>query len=422
MCRGLPETGLTITGGLCYKTVSGIESMSTSPEREPRPREGSGLDPLVVKMCIAALWSDGAMAAAERDHLSHLIDEVVGDEDQREELRRLALHGIDRHAALAELGRIEPAARLDLFDHCRAVVTSDRHVRPGEVRFLAELGRACGLGFGARQRILWALSPRRRLTVFAVAALAVALAVLPRVLREEAGLPPPEIAMFRKIHLSAARPEASLDAASLFERVRRSVVTVNVTIDGARHGSGSGVVIAADELGQLYILTNRHVVFHELAPGRELVFDAGLESGVRLPALLDFYSRRWDLALLVVPGLTGWAGPLPVARRAAVRVGQRVYAVGSPLGLDHTFTAGVISAVRGQFLQTDATVHSGSSGGPLLDERGAVCGVVTATHPSKDLSFALSADAITDMVGERRESKGRGQVGAPRGSAGGSAP
>lgn len=373
------------------------------------------MDALVVRVCVAALWSDGAMAAAERDHLSHLIDELSADEDERDELRRQALHGVDRHAVLAEVERMDPGARLDLFEACRAIVTSDRHVRRGETRFLAELGRACGLGFGARQRLLWSVSPRRRLSLLTLLALAVLLALLPRVLREEAGQAPPEVATYREVYLNRAAPSASLEAAALFERVRRSVVTVNVTVDGVHAVSGSGVVIAVDAPGQLYVLTNRHVVYQELPPGRVLVYDAALESGVRLPALLDFYSRRSDLALLVVPGLTGWAVPLPLANRADLKVGQRVYAVGSPLGLDHTFTAGVISAMRGELLQTDATVHSGSSGGPLIDERGAVCGVVTAGHPHKNLSFALYADAVRRMVTERRSMKSELRETARRG-------
>jgi S1-C subfamily serine protease len=133
-----------------------------------------------------------------------------------------------------------------------------------------------------------------------------------------------------------------------------------------------------------------------------LTFAAQLESGVQLPTVLDFYSRGSDLALLVVPGLTGWAAPLPVIPGNRLRVGQRVYAVGSPLGLDHTFTSGVVSALRPETIQTDATVHSGSSGGPLLDAGGAVCGVITSTHKHKDMSFALYGDAVFALLEERR--------------------
>jgi len=61
----------------------------------------------------------------------------------------------------------------------------------------------------------------------------------------------------------------------------------------------------------------------------------------------------------------------------------------------------VASGVRGGYIQTDATVHQGSSGGPLLDASGGVCGVVTQTHEAKDISFAIYADTILDVLEER---------------------
>jgi S1-C subfamily serine protease len=92
-----------------------------------------------------------------------------------------------------------------------------------------------------------------------------------------------------------------------------------------------------------------------------------------------------------------------------------VYAVGSPLGLDHTFTSGVISALRSDSIQTDATVHSGSSGGPLLDAGGAICGVITTTHLHKDVSFALYGDTVLAMFEERWRVKTGGSSGEQTG-------
>jgi 2-alkenal reductase len=160
-------------------------------------------------------------------------------------------------------------------------------------------------------------------------------------------------------------------------------------------------VIGVDEAGQLYVLTNRHVVYHELTEGQHLSFDVELEAGVRIPAVLDYYSRSHDLALLVIPGITGWALPVPLLPRHQLRVGQHVYAVGSPIGLDDSFTSGVISALRAEHIQTDATVHLGSSGGPLFDASGMMCGVVTTTHQQKDLSFALYADFVFELLADR---------------------
>jgi S1-C subfamily serine protease len=97
-----------------------------------------------------------------------------------------------------------------------------------------------------------------------------------------------------------------------------------------------------------------------------------------------------------------WAEPLPVVPRRQLRVGQRVFAVGSPIGLRHSFTSGVISALRGDHIQTDATVHQGSSGGPLIDDSGGVCGIVTQTHSAKDFTFAIYADTVLELLEERR--------------------
>jgi len=76
------------------------------------------------------------------------------------------------------------------------------------------------------------------------------------------------------------------------------------------------------------------------------------------------------------------------------------------MGLDHTFTSGVISALRPDSIQTDATVYFGSSGGPLVDGSGALCGVITTTHSHKDISFAIYADAVLDLLVERDRGAG----------------
>jgi hypothetical protein len=366
--------------------------------------DDNSLETLVFRTCVTALWADGVMASAERDYLSHLIDAVSLEEAEREQLRRLALHDVDRHGLLAEIDELPETTKRDLFDRTVALLTSDRRVRRSELRFLGELRRHCGIGFWSFQRLLWRVTRIRRWV--AVLALLVVVAVAVGIIRGRASQPetvaPPELANFVAIaipQLPADRPE--LDAEALFERVRISVVRVNVDIDGADHGQGSGSIIGVDRFGQLYVLTNRHVVVHELREEQRISYEVELESGVRLPAALDFYSREDDLALVMVPNLTGWGRPVPLLSRDQLHVGQRVFAVGSPIGLAHTFTSGVISALRAEHIQTDATVHMGSSGGPLFDATGMVCGVVTMTHQHKDFSFAVYADAVFDMLTER---------------------
>jgi S1-C subfamily serine protease len=128
-------------------------------------------------------------------------------------------------------------------------------------------------------------------------------------------------------------------------------------------------------------------------------------SGAKFDAKLDFYSREHDLALLAVKGMKDYAKPIQINLKSGLQVGQPIYAIGSPIGLDHSFTAGVISALRDTYLQTDATIHSGSSGGPLVDHYGSLCGVVTKGHKTKDYGFALYSDAILDVLKERKKLK-----------------
>ena len=76
---------------------------ATRPE-EPNDDQPVDVDLLTFKACVAALWVDGKMMAAERDHLSHLINQIAEDEDDRNELRRVALlQDVNRHEVLAEI-------------------------------------------------------------------------------------------------------------------------------------------------------------------------------------------------------------------------------------------------------------------------------------------------------------------------------
>ena len=196
----------------------------------------------------------------------------------------------------------------------------------------------------------------------------------------------------------------------VFDNVRDSIVSIHVFINYDPVSSGSGSVIGTDESGMLYIITNRHVIhnsdinMHGRKEDRARV-EVQQYSGAKFEASLDFYSRQYDLALLAVKGMKDYAKPLHINLKSGLQVGQPIYAIGSPIGLDHSFTAGIISALRETYLQTDATVHSGSSGGPLIDRYGSLCAVVTKGHETKDYGFALYSDIILEVLEERRELK-----------------
>lgn len=154
-------------------------------------------------------------------------------------------------------------------------------------------------------------------------------------------------------------------------------------------GHGSGFFVRADGL----LVTNYHVVANI---SRATV---RLRSGERLaPVTIVVTDPAHDLALLSVGGVDHPV--LPIAE-APAQVGEQVYAIGSPLGLDHTLTEGVVSALRTvqgtEMLQTQATVAPGSSGGPLLDDRGRVVGVNTATEGA-GFTLAVTAANVAALL------------------------
>ena len=168
--------------------------------------------------------------------------------------------------------------------------------------------------------------------------------------------------------------------------------------------AGSGFVI--DAAG--YIVTNNHVV--EEADEITVTF----QDGTRLEATLAGRDPKTDLALLKVEPRK----PLPTVALGdsdSARVGDWVIAIGNPFGLGGTATAGIISA-RGRdiqsgpyddYLQVDAPINQGNSGGPIFDETGRVIGVNTMIYSpnggSVGIGFAIPASTVAHVVGELRD-------------------
>lgn len=181
-------------------------------------------------------------------------------------------------------------------------------------------------------------------------------------------------------------------------------------------GMGSGFIISPDG----YVLTNHHVVA-----------DAG-EVKVKLGDRREFTAKvigsdqQYDVALLKID-----AKNLPTVRVGdsnTLKPGQWVVAIGSPFGLDHSVTAGVVSAVGrstgGQdqryvpFIQTDVAINQGNSGGPLLNTRGEVVGInsqiFSASGGYMGISFAIPIDLAMGAVDQIKKNGrvSRGQLGA----------
>ena len=162
---------------------------------------------------------------------------------------------------------------------------------------------------------------------------------------------------------------------------------------------GSGFIVSADG----YIVTNAHVV-EEV--DRIVV---GLNDHTELPAEIIGKDRRSDIALLKVKS----AAPLPAVKIGdigKVKVGQWVLAIGSPFGFESTATQGIISALGRSlpsdnyvpFIQTDAAVNPGNSGGPLFNLNGEVIGVNSQIYSRsggyQGVSFAIPIDVAMEVV------------------------
>ena len=179
-------------------------------------------------------------------------------------------------------------------------------------------------------------------------------------------------------------------------------------VDGALPGviqvitptsSGSGFIISEDGGA----VTNRHVV-----KGNEIV-TVLLNSGHRAFAEVTYTHPTLDLAHIDIDGHVGFA-PMPLGNSDAVRLGEQVIAIGYPLGslLGRTpsVSVGIISAKRDDYLQTDAALNPGNSGGPLLSAKGEVVGVVTsraewttAGRPVSGISFAIPINEVAAPSG-----------------------
>lgn len=195
------------------------------------------------------------------------------------------------------------------------------------------------------------------------------------------------------------------------ERLDADVVVSSVLTVETASGLGTGFVVGRAGI----ILTNAHVI-NEARVGEEVVVRWG---GVREKAVVREIARRLDLAVLECPEASQCAtrSPLPLGEGAKTKLGATVFAFGNPAGLDLTMTKGIVSH-RGRkfrgvvYMQTDLAVNPGNSGGPLLDERGRVIGVITAKLASAEgIAFALPIEyATSGWEAPLRSSLKKGQV------------
>jgi tetratricopeptide (TPR) repeat protein len=175
----------------------------------------------------------------------------------------------------------------------------------------------------------------------------------------------------------------------IFVQVSPSVVVVDIfDAKGKSIGLGSGAVIGAGQ-----VITNCHVA----QKGKSLQVR---QSGKTFKATLQYADPDRDLCQLSVPDLQ--APPVTLGTANKLRVGQRVYAIGAPQGLELTLSEGLVSSLRpyegSQYIQTSAAISPGSSGGGLFDDQGRLVGITTFyLAEGQSLNFALPVDWINEL-------------------------
>ena len=214
----------------------------------------------------------------------------------------------------------------------------------------------------------------------------------------------------REVSASSGSSKA-LTATQLYQQDSTGVVAIKaVTSEG--EDEGTGIVLGEQGL----ILTNDHVI----KGATSLTVDASGSSKKTTSATLVGEEANEDLALIKVNPSGLGLKPLTLASSSSVQVGDTVYAIGTPYGLEETFTKGIVSALNREIaapdgakisgaIQTDAALNPGNSGGPLLNEQGEVIGVNSqiasdAAHSegsqpgSTGVGFAIASNLVAAAV------------------------
>jgi S1-C subfamily serine protease len=185
-------------------------------------------------------------------------------------------------------------------------------------------------------------------------------------------------------------------------RLTRQRDLFSLDIQQIPSGTGSGFIW--DDEG--HVVTNNHVV--EGAPAFEVIM-----ADHKYPATVVGTAPDQDLAVLKIDAPKSRLHPILVGTSHDLQVGQKVFAIGNPFGLDQSLTVGVVSALNREIatenhraikgvIQTNAAINPGNSGGPLLDSAGRLIGVNTAivspSGASAGIGFAIPVDEVNRIV------------------------
>jgi len=191
-----------------------------------------------------------------------------------------------------------------------------------------------------------------------------------------------------KSELKKIKASTSEDFSGIIEDSLKSVVTVRTDV-----GQGTGFIISDDG----FIVTNAHV----LSGGREL-YVLDYEQYEHSTELVG-YNITYDIALLKI---SGNYHSLELGDSDDIQIGEKVIAIGNPLGLQFSVSEGIVSAVNREgsngmsvYIQTDAALNPGNSGGPLINKEGKVIGINNfKIGGGENLGFALESNYIKEVV------------------------
>jgi S1-C subfamily serine protease len=260
--------------------------------------------------------------------------------------------------------------------------------------------------------------PRPTLPRSASGLLALALAVVSGLAAAAFAFAPSPVQGRSEATPRAVAPRSPLSAdeqahIEIFRKTSPSVVHIttlaaqrdmfSMNVQQVPRGTGTGFVW--DERG--HIVTNFHVIQGATA-ARVTLSDQSVHEATLVGAFADR-----DLAVLKIDLPKTGFPPIPIGTSRDLIVGQRVYAIGNPFGLDQTLTTGIVSALNREIesfnqrtikavIQTDAAINPGNSGGPLLDSAGRLIGVNTQiaspSGASAGIGFAIPADEVNRIV------------------------
>jgi len=216
-------------------------------------------------------------------------------------------------------------------------------------------------------------------------------------------LPVASVASSPAASSGSAVPAQALSAAALYKQAAPGVVTITTEVARrGRVGEGTGSGIVLDTSGN--ILTNAHVIAN--ANQIQVTFSDGKTA----PASVSGSNTAADLAVIHVSVAASSLHPVPLGDSNSVRVGDAVYAIGAPFGLNETMTAGIVSGLNRSnqgsgltgLIQTDAPINPGNSGGALLNTLGQVIGVNDSIESpiagNVGVGFAIPINTVKQLL------------------------